>query len=141
MPSAIPGKSLEEGHLIFDSIAKSENEPYSATGDFDGDGVSNLDEYLGVVVNGGGSLEDFINAATGGEVGEGEGEGEGEGDGPGCAATTGSAAPIPDDAATILLVLLLLSYRGNRMRRNNSAAARHIEQYNAIGTNRKFNME
>jgi hypothetical protein len=111
MPSAVPGKSLEEGYLIFDSITKGANEPYSATGDFDGDGVSNLDEYTNIVVNGGGSIEDFIDAATGGG---GEGEGEGEGPGPSCAATAGSAVRISGDVAIILLALLFLVYRGNR---------------------------
>ncbi len=116
MPSAVPGKSLEEGYLVFDSIAKGENEPYSASGDFDGDGVSNLDEYIDVVVNGGGSLEDFINAATGGDVGEGEGEGEGEG--PGCGALWIDGAPslggVGDLALLTLVVVAMLLHRRRR---------------------------
>jgi hypothetical protein len=116
MPAALPGKTLEEGYLIFDSIAKGENEPYSASGDFDGDGVSNLDEYLAVVVNGGGSLEDFINAATGGEGSEGEGEGEGEP--PGCGAMWIGGDPINKIGDALILLLAggaLIALRSRRL--------------------------
>jgi hypothetical protein len=106
MPSAIPGKSLSEKYLVFDVTTKAENEPYSASGDFDGDGASNLDEYINVVVNGGGSLEDFISAATGVEGGEGEGEGEGPP--PVCGALWIDGAPISGGVGDLALLTLVV---------------------------------
>jgi hypothetical protein len=117
MPSAITGKSLSEKYLVFDVTTKAENEPYSASGDFDGDGASNLDEYIDVIVNGGGSLEDFISAATGAEGGEGEGEGEGPP--PVCGALWIDGAPISSGVGDLALLTLvvgaMLFYRRRRI--------------------------
>jgi hypothetical protein len=56
--------------------------PYSATGDFDGDGASNLAEYAAFVIDGGGDVQSFVNAATDTAITPSGGEGEGEGEGP-----------------------------------------------------------
>jgi len=50
--------------VIYGSAGKTADEPLSALGDFDDDGVSNLVVYQGIVASGGG-IADFVAAATG----------------------------------------------------------------------------
>jgi hypothetical protein len=50
-------------YVVVDLTAKTVNEPFSGDGDLDGDGVSNLQEYLNVIGNGGG-IEFYLLAAT-----------------------------------------------------------------------------
>jgi hypothetical protein len=110
MPSAVKGLSLSEGYEVFDVSLKAANEPYSATGDFDGDGASNLAEYNAVVIDGGGSVDDFVAAAGDPLVigGEGEGEGEGEGPPPVCGAIWLDGAPISGGLGDLLLLTLVV---------------------------------
>jgi len=54
---------LVRPYVTVDLSAKSIDEPFSGSGDLDGDGTTNLQEYLNVIANGGGEL-DFVLAAT-----------------------------------------------------------------------------
>ncbi len=86
MPSDVKGLSLTEGYTAFDSSMKSENEPYSASGDLDKDGTANVDEYQNILALGG-TAQHFAESASdpnndGSQLPGGEGEGEGEGEGP-----------------------------------------------------------
>ena len=53
---------LVRSYVVLD-VGKTIYEPLSGAGDFDGDGVSNAQEYANVVANGG-DIEDFLAAAT-----------------------------------------------------------------------------
>ena len=59
---AIPNPVFE----VFGGGAKTADEPFSALGDFDGNGISNGDEYDAVIA-GGGTDADFIRIASGGK--------------------------------------------------------------------------
>jgi hypothetical protein len=50
--------------LTADDSSRAANEPLSGSGDFDGDGVSNRDEYLNTI-DAGGTIEQFVEAALG----------------------------------------------------------------------------
>ncbi len=106
MPSAAKGLSLSEGYKVFDVSLKTTNEPYSATGDFDGDGASNLTEYNAVVIDGGGSIDDFL-AAAGDPLVIG-GEGEGEGPPPVCGALWIDGAPLSGGVGDLALLTLVV---------------------------------
>jgi hypothetical protein len=120
MPSALEGKSLAVGYETFAGLTKATDEPYSATGDFDGDGTSNLAEYQNIAALGG-TPEDFAASANDptddGTGGEGEGEGEGEGGGP-CGALWINGQPLSggvgDMGLLILCVGAMLFYRRRR---------------------------
>lgn len=61
--------------------SRAANEPLSGSGDLDGDGVSNLDEYLNTI-DAGGTIEQFVqsaldDASAGGDLGGGGGGGGG----------------------------------------------------------------
>jgi hypothetical protein len=104
MPSAVSGLSLAQGYEVFDDSQKAVDEPYSATGDFDGDGASNLTEYNAVVIDGGGSVEDFV-AAAGDPLVIG---GEGEGPPPICGALWIDGAPISGGVGDMALLALVV---------------------------------
>ncbi len=114
MPSAVNGLSLAQAYEVFDASVKSANEPYSAAGDFDGDGASNLSEYNAVVVDGGGSVDDFVTAAGDPLVLGGEGEGPP----PICGALWKGSAPSSDGVGDLALLVLcvgaLLLAQGRR---------------------------
>jgi hypothetical protein len=120
MPSAVSGLSLAQAYEVFEGSLKAINEPYSATGDFDGDGASNLTEYNAVVIDGGGSVDDFLAAADDPLVigGEGEGEGEGEGPPPVCGALWLDGGPINKVGDALILLLVgtaLIALRSRRL--------------------------
>ena len=63
MPQPMALTSLRDWYLGFsDSVRAVAVEPYSAKADLDGDGVTNLEEYLNTIANGG-TIEDFALAA------------------------------------------------------------------------------
>jgi hypothetical protein len=113
MPSAIDGQTLAEGYLVFDFPTEPEDEPYSGSGDLDGDGFTNLEEYLntaelnGTPINFAYSADDPTNDGT--QLDDG-GEGEGEGEGMICFGSSGASpslaelAIIPDDFLLLGLV-------------------------------------
>jgi hypothetical protein len=74
MPSAVSGLRLAQGYEVFEGALKATNEPYSATGDFDEDGFTNLAEYNAVVIDEGGSVDDFVEAASDPQIIVDEGE-------------------------------------------------------------------
>jgi hypothetical protein len=51
-----------DSYEVIKDVSKSLDEPFSADGDCDGDGASNLDEYV-YVVAAGGDIEDFMMEA------------------------------------------------------------------------------
>jgi hypothetical protein len=121
MPSAIDGQTLTEGYLVFDFPTGPENEPYSGSGDLDGDGFTNLEEYLniaelnGTPINFAVSAEDPTNDGT--RLDDG---GEGEGEGMICFGSSGASpslaelAIIPDDFLLLGLVaaaMLLMRHK------------------------------
>jgi hypothetical protein len=118
MPSSVSGLSLQQAYEVFDVSLKAANEPYSALGDFDGDGATNLAEYNAVVIDGGGAVDDFVAAAGDPLIIGGEGEGEGEGPLPVCGALWTNGAPISggvgDLALLTLVVGAMLSHRRRR---------------------------
>lgn len=133
-PTAIPGKSLAEAYNVFDSSVKAVNEPYSGTGDYDGDGVDNRTEYANAIAQGASDAA-FVVAATdpafdGTEpelldlegMGQGDGAGEGEGEGTGepvtgCNRIAAGGEPFGvADFALIALLPLLLIGAGRRER-------------------------
>lgn len=63
MPKPLPDTPLEEGYQTFEETRITLEQPFSALGDPDKDGKSNLDEFVKVVESGGGS-SDFAMAAT-----------------------------------------------------------------------------
>ena len=63
MPAAIQRRSLREEFEVFSRATRATNEPFSATGDLDGDGTNNLTEFNNVVAQGG-VTSDFVIAAT-----------------------------------------------------------------------------
>ena len=108
MPSTVKGLSLSEGYEVFDVSLKAANEPYSALGDFDGDGATNLAEYNAVVIDGGGAVDDFVAAAGDPLIIGGEGEGEGEGPLPVCGALWTNGAPISGGVGDLALLTLVV---------------------------------
>jgi hypothetical protein len=114
MPTGAKGLSLAEGYMRFDSSAKSQNEPYSASGDLDEDGASNVEEYQNILASGG-TTHDFVASATdpmsdGSQLpgSEGEGEGEGEGPPPLCGALWIDGAPISGGVGDLALLALVV---------------------------------
>jgi hypothetical protein len=106
MPSALKGLSLAGGYEAFDVVAKAVDEPYSATGDLDGDGITNLVEYQNIVALGG-TPEEFANSAN--DVmndGTQLPGGEGEGDRPLCGASWRDGAPISNGVGDVALLIL-----------------------------------
>ena len=122
MPSALEGLGLAEGYEAFAGLTKAINEPYSAKGDLDGDGTTNLEEYQNIVALGGTPI-DFANSAIdptndGNQLPGGEGEGEGEGPTPICGALWIDGGPISVGAGDLALLTLcvgaLLFHRRRR---------------------------
>jgi len=76
-PLATAAGTFATGKALIDAIAlpalpilgvtvkAPEDEPFGNQGDYDGDGVSNLDTYNGLVGAGAGTAEDFVEAASG----------------------------------------------------------------------------
>jgi hypothetical protein len=62
LPAKIGGYSLSEAYDAFAPGSKSITEPYSGTGDYDGDGIDNITE-LDTVLARNGNAYDFVNAA------------------------------------------------------------------------------
>ena len=89
MPATLGEQSLKEIYEVFAQATRELGEPYAGSGDVDGDGVINRDEYDDTVANAG-ALADFVTAVFDLECDgthlpcPSEGEGEGEG----CAAQT-----------------------------------------------------
>jgi hypothetical protein len=54
---------LEGDYLVVSTAGKTTEEPFSGTGDFDGDGTTNLQEYLNTIGQGN-SMYDFVHAAA-----------------------------------------------------------------------------
>ena len=97
------------GFLVANGAAKAINEPFSGTGDLDGDDESNADEYDRVVTQGGGTIEDFASAAAD------SGNTVDPPDGGTCAAVPGgTGTPNPMDVAAVLSVALALGWTGRR---------------------------
>ncbi len=63
LPAKTDGYSLSEAFDAFAPGSKSITEPYSGTGDFDGDGIDNLTE-LDAVLARNGNADDFVDAAS-----------------------------------------------------------------------------
>ena len=63
LPAKIDGYSVSEAFDAFAPGSKSITEPYSATGDFDGDGIDNLTELTTVLARNG-NADDFVDAAS-----------------------------------------------------------------------------
>jgi hypothetical protein len=117
MPSAVQGLRLAEGYEVFDASLKAANQPYSATGDFDGDGDSNLTEYNAIVIDGGGTVDDFVVAASDPLNLPGEGEGEGE-EPVGCFGASQSGTSSKAAMGDLLLILAAsLAIAGFRRRK------------------------
>jgi hypothetical protein len=119
LPSSVPGLRLAQAYEVFDNSVKFANEPYSATGDFDGDGATNLSEYTAFVIDEGGDIQSFLNAATDTTIlpPGSEGEGEGEGGPVGCAASEGTPQTVLVGNGILLAFLtacLLLLPAGRR---------------------------
>jgi hypothetical protein len=112
MPSSVVGKSLSEAYLAFETEPKAGDEPYSASGDFDLDGASNLSEFAQADLSGDATISNFIDAATD-PLSAGSQEGE-EGSELGCAATTGGSGlgAWGDIALLVATIGLLLLLRG-----------------------------
>ena len=83
-------------------------EPYTGSADFDGDGISNADEYAQTIGNGG-TLADFVAAAQNPGTAEGEGEGEGEKSPPSCHAASDNTPAGRGELVMLCLLILLLS--------------------------------
>jgi hypothetical protein len=97
------------GFLVANGAAKAIDEPFSGTGDLDGDDESNADEYDRVVTQGGGTVEDFASAAAD------SGNTADPPDGGTCAAVPGgTGTPNPMDVAALLSVALALGWIGRR---------------------------
>ncbi len=110
MPSSIADKPLSEAYLVFEVEPKANDEPYSASGDFDLDGASNLSEFTQASIGGDATISNFIDAATD-PLSAGSQEG-GEESGPGCAAATGGSGLGPwGDAAMLVATIGLLLFR------------------------------
>jgi len=63
MQAAIAPLGLQNTYTAIGASAKTISEPLSPSGDADGDGISNLQEYLNVIADGG-SEADYVAAAT-----------------------------------------------------------------------------
>ncbi len=63
VPSTVDGRSIREEYEVFSRASRATNEPFSATGDLDGDGTDNVTEYDNVTAQGG-ETSDFVIAAT-----------------------------------------------------------------------------
>ncbi len=120
MPSTIEGVKLAEDYEAFAGLIKANDEPYSATGDLDDDGTTNLAEYQNIVARGG-TAADFATSAndstSDGTQIPGEGEGEGEGPTPGCGALWTNGAPVSGgvgDLALLTLVVGAIHFRRGR---------------------------
>jgi len=67
MPQPVARRSLSTEFFDFDDPARAPNEPYSAEGDLDNDGTNNVTELMNTDAQGG-SLSDFVIAATSPEL-------------------------------------------------------------------------
>ena len=126
MPSAVQGSSLAQAYEIFDESLKSASEPYSATGDFDGDGWSNLSEYMAFVVDTGGGIESFVNAATDAAITPSGSEGEGEGPPPLCGSLRVGGEPISGSVGDLALLTLIVGTM--LLHRQRKSTPRHSNQ-------------
>lgn len=105
-PSAIKGTSLAEAYLTFEAGQKTVNEPYSATGNLDGDAFTNLVEFNNVIAIEG-TAADFAIAASdpavdGSEVSSGCGAGPIRG---GAGRTSGGSLMLFGLVSVVLLTL------------------------------------
>ena len=95
MPQTLPGKTIEDGYLVFEDGEKAIDEPYSGSGNFDGDDFTNAEEAANVIEDNG-DADDYVLEVT-----------DPEEDGNlGCAA--GGAAGSPASAAGDLGMLALI---------------------------------
>lgn len=113
MPSALLDKALEEVYQVFALEDTLIGEPFAGTGDPDGDGVSNTQEYANAT-DAGGTLAEFVIAAldptlNGSQVGKGDSESAP----PSCHSNQSNTAPGAGD--WLVLSLLILGLSGNML--------------------------
>jgi hypothetical protein len=76
-PEAIPGIDVRDRFIGFEVLTRGLTEPFSGPADPNGDGETNAEKYQRIVVEGGGTLEEFAADALGIELGGGGGGGGG----------------------------------------------------------------